>query len=141
MEGTNVNEFLIDDNDSGIEDIFAEIPENVLNVMRTAYMCMSGYAWMPYEKADEWFIKVIELDDSLDKYLLTKIRVTHPMDAELTIEDMHIDFAETNCDELTKYKILYYTERNKSLLLDVFRYKFSSDEEELEDYRDWVIKE
>ena len=141
MEGTNVNEFSIDDNDSGIEDIFADIPENVLNVMRTAYMCMSGYAWLLYEKEEGWFIKVIELDDSLDKYLLTKIRVTHPMDAELTIEDMHIDFAETNCDELTKYKILYYTERNKSLLLDVFRYKFSSDEEELEDYRDWVIKE
>ena len=141
MDTQNVNEFLVDDNDSGLEDIFSDIPENVLEVMRTAYMCMSGYAWMLYEKADEWFIKVIELDDSLDKYLLTKIRVTHPMDAELTIEEMHIAFAETKCDELTKYKILYYTERNKSLLLDVFRYKFSSDEEELEDYRDWVIKE
>ena len=69
MEGTNVNEFLIDDNDSCIEDIFAEIPENVLNVMRTAYMCMSGYAWLLYEKDEGWFIKVIELDDNLDKYL------------------------------------------------------------------------
>lgn len=143
MSNLEDNETIIDD-DMSEEDIFDEIfkdvPPQVVAVMKSANMCMSGYAWLLYEKDEGWFIKVIELDDSLDKYLLTKIRVTHSMDAELTVEDMHIDFAETNCDELTKYKILYYTERNRSLLLDVFRCKFSSDEEELANYRDWVIK-
>lgn len=58
------------------------------------------------------------------------------------MKHLHIDYEETDFDEKTKFELLYYTEKNRRLLLEIFLGKFApKDSEEYEDYERWVIKE
>lgn len=131
---------------SPIEEVFPNFFEGMskeqIEALETAYMAMSGYVWLLYEKDDGWYIAVKQLEN-LEKVMWAKIRVVGwPCEEPTTIENMFIDFKDTNFDEKTKFEYLYYTERNRDYLLSAFLGKFEpKDSEEYKDYERWVIKE
>lgn len=123
-------------------DFFEGMSKKQIQALEAAYMAMSGYVWLLYEKEDGWYIAVKPLEN-LEKVLWTKVRVVGwPCEEPITLENMFIDFKDTNFDEKTKYEYLYYTERNRDYLLSAFLGKFEpEDSEEYKDYERWVIQE
>ncbi|MEG1723758.1 MAG: hypothetical protein RR313_00050 [Anaerovoracaceae bacterium] len=103
-------------------------PTEIKNIVEKAYMCMAGYVWQHYEENGEWFIKVVNINH-LDKWLWLKVR--KPSDEKAKPKNMYLDFFSGNVSEIEKYKMLYYTERNRTLLCKVFI-------EEKD--KDWVIR-
>lgn len=126
----------------GESHLFDGLTNEQIQVVKAAAMVMCGDAWLLYEKDDGWHIAVKRLDD-LEKTLWTKIRIAGRTDGEpLSLKHLHIDYEETDFDEKTKFELLYYTEKNRRLLLEIFLGKFApKDSEEYEDYERWVVKE
>lgn len=121
--------------------IFDGMTKEQIAVVKVAVMVMCGDAWLLYEKEDGWHIAVKRMDN-LEKTLWTKIRIAGKTDGEpLSLKHLHIDYEETDFDEKTKFELLYYTEKNRRLLLEIFLGKFApKDSVEYEDYERWVIK-
>lgn len=141
-----MEEKVFEQTNSPIEEAFPNLFEGMskeqIEALEAAYMAMSGYVWLLYEKEDGWYIAVKQLEN-LEKVLWIKIRVVGwPCEEPITLENMCIDFKDTTFDEKTKYEYLYYTERNRDYLLSAFFGKFEpEDSEEYKDYERWVIKE
>ena len=140
MENNEIIFTLVSTEEGG--HIFDGLNKEQVEVMKAAFMAMCGDSWLLYEKDDGWYIAVKRLDD-LEKTLWTKIRIVGCSKGEtVSLEQMHIDFKETDFDEKTKFELLYYTEKNRELLLEVFLGKFApKDSYEHREYERWVIKE
>ncbi len=121
-------------------NIFEGLTEEQIEVVKAAVMVMGEDAWLLYEKEDSWHIAVKMLDN-LDKTLWVKVRIASS-EKTISLEDMCLDFESTDFDETTKYRLLWHTERNRELLLEVFLGKTApKDSEEYKEYERWVIRE
>lgn len=121
------------------EELFAGRTNKQISVMQAAFMVLCGDAWLLYEKEDGWYLAVKRLDE-LEKTLWCKIRIAGQA-APMTLEDLYIDFYRTDFNEKTKFELLYYTEKNRELLLEPFLGKFApKGSEAYQTYQQWVIK-
>lgn len=121
-------------------NLFEGLTEEQIKVVKAALMVMGEDAWLLYEKEDGWHIAVKMLDN-LEKTLWVKVRVASSK-KNISLKDMCLDFESTDFDETTKYRLLWYTERNRKLLLEVFLGKTApKDSEEYKEYERWVIRE
>ncbi len=101
-----------------------ERPLEVREVEEKAYMILGEYAWILREENSKFFIEMRNLND-LDKTLMFKIRTTEESDY------MVIDVLSCDFEEIEKYKMMFWTERNRDLFFRKFKDK---------DYK-WVIKD
>ena len=121
-----------------IENMSKELEE----ITSKAYMGMIGFFWELHEIENVWYIRVQSICD-LGKELWIKVRVINNDDVkniELTSDNLVLDYQKGNMSNEEKYKVLYLTEVNKSLLSSVLLSKYSSDSEEQSHYKKWVIQ-
>ncbi len=101
-----------------------ETPLEVREIKEKAYMILDEYAWILREENSKFYIETRNLND-LDKTLMFKIRTSEESDY------MVIDVLSCDFEELQKYKMMFWTERNRDLFFRKFKDK---------DYK-WVIKD
>lgn len=116
-----------------------DLPEELQSIAEHAFFheYMTGFIWTLYEWKNRWFIKVQYINE-IDKALWLTVRVTKTVSDPATEEKIYLDYFRTTFDELTKFKGLYYSERNKALFYHVLRCKEAGDEEDRRGYEKWV---
>lgn len=116
-----------------------ELPENLRDIVEHAFLheYMTGFFWTLYEWKSRWFIKVQHIN-KIGRSLWLSVRVTKTASDAAADEKIYLDFFRSDFDELTKFKGLYYSERNKALFFHVFRSKDSEDKKERQEYEKWI---
>lgn len=114
-------------------------PGNLRQMVEQAYLYehITGFSWTLYEWNGRGLVKVQHVNRG-GKVLWLTIRATGNASGKETELQMHLDLLWTNFDELLQFKGLYYSERNRAMLFDLFQCRNSVDKNEQMNYAKWV---
>ena len=118
------------------------LPEELRRVVEGAYYYenLTGFLCTLYEWESKLFIKVQYIND-ISKSLWVAVRITGQQTASSDVGvGIYLDYFWSDFDELTKFKGLYFAERNKTIFSYILCNKNSQDEEDHRDYLRWVTQ-
>jgi len=118
------------------------LSEELRRVVEGAYYYenLTGFLCTLYEWEDKPFIKVQYINDiSKSLWLAVRIAGQQPASSDVGV-GIYLDYIWGDFDELTKFKGLYFAERNKTIFTYILCNKNNQDEEDHRDYMRWVTK-
>lgn len=118
------------------------LPVELRRVVEGAYYYenLTGFLCTLYEWESKSFIKVQYIND-ISKSLWLAVRITGQQTASSDVGvGIYLDYFWSDFDELTKFKGLYFAERNKTIFSYILCNKNSQDEEDHRDYLRWVTQ-